>query len=62
MVFVFDGVNVCGYFVWFFFDNFEWVEGYEICFGVIYVDYSNGQKCYFKKSVKYFVLFFESFV
>lgn len=32
------GVPLAGYFVWSFFDNFEWATGYENQFGLVYVD------------------------
>ncbi len=35
-----DGVNLQGYYVWSFMDNFEWAEGYNQRWGIIYVDYA----------------------
>ena len=32
-------VDLRGYFVWSLMDNFEWVEGYRKCFGIVDVDY-----------------------
>lgn len=39
-----DGIRVNGYFVWTFLDNFEWAEGYEPRFGLVYVDFENQQR------------------
>ncbi|RKR14441.1 beta-glucosidase [Maribacter vaceletii] len=43
------GVNVNGYFVWTFTDNFEWAEGYYPRFGLVHVDFET-QKRSIKKS------------
>ncbi len=44
-----DGVNLKGYFVWSFMDNFEWTEGLSKRFGLVYIDYPT-QKRIVKKS------------
>ena len=39
-----DGVDVRGYFVWSFLDNFEWALGYEKRFGLHYVDFETKER------------------
>lgn len=39
-----DGVEVMGYMLWTFMDNFEWVWGYEQRFGIVYVDFENQKR------------------
>ena len=34
-----EGVDIRGYFLWTFLDNFEWSNGYNERFGLVYVDY-----------------------
>jgi beta-galactosidase len=33
-----DGINIRGYFVWTLMDNFEWSSGYQMQFGLCYID------------------------
>ncbi|KAF2536368.1 hypothetical protein F2Q68_00019954 [Brassica cretica] len=49
-----DGVQVDGYFAWSLLDNCEWNCGYEIRYGLFYVDYENGLKRYPKMSAMWF--------
>jgi len=41
---VLAGVDVRGYFVWTFTDNFEWSEGYHQRFGLVYTDYDSQRR------------------
>ena len=38
------GIPVKGYLQWSFLDNFEWSEGYNERFGIVYVDYPTGNR------------------
>jgi beta-glucosidase len=38
------GVPIKGYFYWSLTDNFEWIEGYDLCFGLIAVDFATQQR------------------
>ena len=35
-----EGIDLRGYFLWSFIDNFEWAQGYTKRFGIVYCDYS----------------------
>ncbi|GAV75223.1 Glyco_hydro_1 domain-containing protein, partial [Cephalotus follicularis] len=48
------GVNIKGYFYWSLFDDFEWVEGYLVRFGLYYVDYNNNLTRIPKESAKWY--------
>ncbi len=39
-----NGVPVSGYFVWSLLDNLEWVSGFGRRFGLVWVDYTTGQR------------------
>lgn len=39
-----EGCKVSGYFVWTLTDNFEWAEGYNPRFGLIYIDFKTQQR------------------
>ncbi len=39
-----NGVNLTGYFLWSFLDNFEWALGYTRQFGIYYVDIKTGER------------------
>ena len=49
-----DGMDVRGYFAWSLIDNFEWNMGYNVRFGLLYVDYANGLKRYPKNSAYWY--------
>ena len=52
-----DGVKVNGYFAWSIYDNFEWADGFNTRFGMIYIDYKNNQARYNKDSVSFYSKF-----
>ncbi len=39
-----DGVDIRGYFHWSLLDNFEWAKGYYERFGLVHVDFENGNR------------------
>ena len=39
-----EGVDIRAYFQWSFMDNFEWAEGYDPRFGMVYCDYSSQKR------------------
>lgn len=53
-----EGIEVLGYQYWSLMDNFEWAEGYDSRFGLVYVDYQTQQRtikdsaCYYKKVIE----------
>ncbi|PIN04465.1 Beta-glucosidase, lactase phlorizinhydrolase [Handroanthus impetiginosus] len=52
-----DKVDVKGYFVWSWCDNFEWAQGYTLRFGINYVDFTKNQTRYPKNSAVWFAKF-----
>lgn len=52
-----DKVDVRGYFLWSWCDNFEWTFGYTVRFGIIYVDYMNYMNRHPKDSAIWFSKF-----
>jgi beta-glucosidase/6-phospho-beta-glucosidase/beta-galactosidase len=50
-------VDVRGYIVWSWCDNFEWNEGYTVRFGIVYVDFLNNQTRHLKDSAMWFAKF-----
>ena len=48
-----QGANLCGYFVWSLFDNFEWNTGFKNGFGLVYVDRPSRDRT-IKKSGKWY--------
>ncbi|HUO99857.1 MAG TPA: GH1 family beta-glucosidase [Rhizomicrobium sp.] len=49
-----DGAPVRGYHAWSLLDNFEWALGYGERFGLVYVDFKDGQKRYVKDSARWY--------
>ena len=47
-----DQIPIAGYFMWSFIDNFEWTEGYNERFGIVYVDYTTQNRV--RKDSSYF--------
>ena len=39
-----EGANLKGYFVWSGWDNFEWIFGYTVKFGIIHVDFKTQER------------------
>lgn len=48
-----EGVDLRGYYVWSFMDNFEWTEGYSKRFGIIRVNYKTQERIWKKSALWY---------
>ena len=48
-----EGIPVEGYLYWSIMDNFEWLKGYDLRFGLVYIDYPT-QKRILKDSAYYY--------
>ena len=49
-----DGVPIRGYHCWSLLDNFEWALGYSQRFGIVYVDFADGQRRTVKDSGRWY--------
>jgi beta-glucosidase len=49
-----NGVPIRAFHYWSLLDNFEWAEGYTQRFGIVHVDFANGQKRTVKESGEWF--------
>lgn len=54
-----EGILVEGYLYWSIMDNFEWLKGYDLRFGLVYIDYPT-QKRILKDSAFYYQQVIES--
>lgn len=52
-----DKVDVRGYFVWSFLDDFEWGGGFKVRFGLHYVDFKDKLTRHWKKSACWYTDF-----
>ncbi|XP_048323428.2 vicianin hydrolase-like [Ziziphus jujuba] len=52
-----QGANVKAYFVWSYFDDFEWDAGFTVRFGICYVDFKDNLKRYLKYSAYWLKMF-----
>lgn len=55
-----QGVPLEGYFVWSLMDNFEWAEGYNKRFGIVYIDYPT-QRRVIKESGHWYAALLEAY-
>ena len=51
-----DGMNLKGYFYWSLTDNFEWVDGFDVRFGLYAVDYATEKRTLRAGSLRYLEL------